>query len=74
MSPKELVLEAAVGRVRPIILTTLTTIVGMIPLTFVSAMWAPLAFTIAFGLMYGTLLTLIFIPLLSYNYERKQAK
>ena len=68
----DVVLRAAVSRVRPIILTTLTTVVGMIPLTFVSAMWAPLAFTIAFGLIYGTLLTLVFIPLLSYNYERKR--
>ena len=62
-----LVLGAAGKRVRPIILTTLTTVIGMIPLTLVSMMWAPLAFTIAFGLIYGTVLTLVFIPLLSYR-------
>lgn len=44
----------------------------MIPLTLVSAMWAPLAFTIAFGLLYGTVLTLVFIPLLSYRRELKR--
>jgi HAE1 family hydrophobic/amphiphilic exporter-1 len=71
--PKQLVLDATALRIRPIILTTITTVVGMIPLTFVSAMWAPLAFTIAFGLMYGTVLTLILIPLLSYNSLRKES-
>lgn len=71
MSPEEVVLTAASTRIRPILLTTITTVIGMIPLVFVSAMWAPLAYTIAFGLIYGTLLTLIFIPLLSYRYEVK---
>lgn len=73
-TPMELVLDASGARIRPILLTTITTIVGMIPLTFVSEMWAPLAFTIAFGLIYGTLLTLVLIPLLSYRYEVKRAK
>lgn len=70
--PKQLVLDAAAARIRPIILTTITTVVGMIPLTFVSAMWAPLAFTIAFGLLYGTVLTLVLIPLLSYVRLKKE--
>lgn len=74
LSPENLVLDTAESRVRPILLTTVTTVVGMVPLTLVSAMWAPLAFTIAFGLMYGTLLTLVFIPLLSYRRELKRAK
>jgi multidrug efflux pump subunit AcrB len=65
------VLDASTERIRPILLTTITTVGGMIPLTFVSEMWAPLAFTIAFGLLYGTLLTLVLIPLLSYRYELK---
>lgn len=70
-SPEEIVLSAATTRIRPILLTTITTIIGMIPLVFVSAMWAPLAYTIAFGLLYGTVLTLILIPLLSYRREVK---
>ena len=68
-TPEEIVLEAATTRLRPILLTTMTTVIGMIPLVFVSTMWAPLAYTIAFGLLYGTLLTLILIPLLSYRRE-----
>ncbi|OGG86150.1 hypothetical protein A2392_01665 [Candidatus Kaiserbacteria bacterium RIFOXYB1_FULL_46_14] len=66
-NPKDIVLTAAESRLRPILLTTITTVIGMVPLTLVSAMWAPLAFTIAFGLIYGTILTLVFIPLLSYR-------
>lgn len=74
ISPEALVLGAARTRIRPILLTTVTTMIGMIPLMFISAMWAPLAYTIAFGLLYGTLLTLVLIPLLSYRYETKRAK
>jgi multidrug efflux pump subunit AcrB len=73
-SPEEIVLDASTARIRPILLTTITTVVGMIPLTFVSEMWAPLAFTIGFGLLYGTVLTLVLIPLLSYRYELKHQK
>lgn len=72
--PLEIVLDAATTRIRPILLTTITTVIGMIPLIFVSGMWAPLAYTISFGLLYGTLLTLVLIPLLSYRYEVKQRK
>lgn len=74
MGPEEVVLDSAQSRVRPILLTTITTVIGMMPLITISAMWAPLAFTIAFGLIYGTLLTLVFIPLLSYRYEVKCAR
>ncbi len=71
--PKEVVLAAAESRLRPILLTTITTMIGMVPLVFVSEMWAPLAYTIAFGLIYGTLLTLVLIPLLSYRHLAKEA-
>jgi multidrug efflux pump subunit AcrB len=74
MAAEEVVLNASTARIRPILLTTVTTVVGMIPLTFVSEMWAPLAFTIGFGLLYGTVLTLALIPLLSYRYELKHQK
>lgn len=70
----KIVLDASESRVRPILLTTITTVVGMVPLSLVSAMWAPFAFTIAFGLIYGTLLTLIFTPLLSYRRMLKERK
>jgi multidrug efflux pump subunit AcrB len=71
--PRQIVLEAAGSRLRPILLTTITTIAGMIPLISISEMWAPLAYTIAFGLIYGTLLTLVLIPLLSYRQLVKES-
>ncbi len=53
-------------RLRPIILTSLTTISGLVPMAFgiggVSEMWSPLANVILFGLMVSTLLTLFVIP------------
>ncbi len=53
-------------RLRPIILTSLTTISGLIPTAFslggASVMWAPLANVILFGLLISTLLTLFVIP------------
>jgi len=53
-------------RLRPIILTSLTTISGLIPMAFgiggSSAMWAPLANVILFGLLFATVLTLLVIP------------
>jgi multidrug efflux pump len=53
-------------RLRPIILTSLTTISGLIPMAFgiggMSAMWSPLANVILFGLLISTVLTLFVIP------------
>jgi HAE1 family hydrophobic/amphiphilic exporter-1 len=71
---EELVRASAVSRLRPVMLTTITTIVGMIPLTLVSSTWAPLAFTIMGGLLYGTILTLIYVPLRSLSAEAKLGK
>jgi multidrug efflux pump subunit AcrB len=59
----EVVVEAASTRLRPILLTTVTTVIGMIPLSLVSPEWGPLAFTIMFGLSFSLLLTLLFIPI-----------
>lgn len=53
-------------RLRPIILTSLTTIFGLVPMAFgiggTSEMWAPLANVILFGLLVSTVLTLFVIP------------
>jgi multidrug efflux pump subunit AcrB len=61
------IVESSAVRLRPIILTTVTTVVGMIPLANVSALWGPLAITIMFGLLFSMVLTLIFIPLRFYK-------
>ncbi|HVV39223.1 MAG TPA: efflux RND transporter permease subunit [Candidatus Paceibacterota bacterium] len=64
----DIVIEAAVSRLRPIILTTVTTVIGMIPLTYASALWGPLAFAILFGLSFAMILTLVLIPTLVYRW------
>ena len=69
------VAEAATSRLRPIFLTTVTTVIGMIPLSTISDFWSPLAFAIMFGLSFAMVLTLIMVPTLYYRAElRKQNK
>jgi multidrug efflux pump subunit AcrB len=70
-SLREAIIEASTVRLRPIFLTTITTVVGMIPLARVSALWGPLAFTIMFGLTFAMLLTLILLPILFYRWPGK---
>ena len=71
MPLEEVVVEAASSRFRPIVLTTIVTVVGMIPLSFASEMWGPLAFSIMFGLAWSMVLTLILIPVLYYRHPGK---
>ena len=60
--------QAAETRLRPIILTSLTTIAGLTPTAIGlggrSVVWGPMASTIIFGLIFSTSATLIFIPAL----------
>lgn len=61
---KDLVIEGAVMRLRPITLTNITTVVGMIPLVLSGGIWAPLAIAIMFGLGFAGLITLLLVPIL----------
>lgn len=74
LSLEEVVVEAASTRLRPILLTTVVTVVGMIPLTLASAFWAPLAFAIMSGLAFSLLLTLLLIPVLYYRWPGKAVR
>lgn len=67
----DVIVESSSIRLRPIVLTTVTTVVGMIPLAGVSALWGPLAFAIMFGLTFAMVLTLILIPVFFYRYPGK---
>ncbi|MCM3700000.1 efflux RND transporter permease subunit [Paenibacillus macerans] len=59
----EAILSATRARFRPILLTSVTAIVGMIPIAAIGEiLFKPLAFTIIFGLIYSTLLTLFVVP------------
>jgi multidrug efflux pump subunit AcrB len=64
-SPADAVVMAARHRFRPILLTTATTSLGLLPLWFGGGiMWAPMAISIIFGLLFATILTLLFVPVL----------
>ena len=64
-TPQDAIVNAAQRRIRPILLTTTTTVAGMIPLWLGGGpMWEPLAIAIIFGLIFATMLTLIVVPVL----------
>ncbi len=64
-SSQDAVVGACLQRFRPILLATFTTVLGLIPLYLGGgAIWEPMAVTIMVGLMFGTVITLFFIPCL----------
>lgn len=65
----DVVTAASVSRLRPIFLTTITTVLGMIPLARISDFWSPLAYTIMFGLSFAMILTLVLVPTLYYRHQ-----
>ena len=80
------VLDAAVAagrsRMRPILMTTLTTVLGMVPMAVGTGVgsetWNSLGMTVAWGLSFSTLITLLLIPvlycILALRQERRAAK
>ena len=63
LGPWNAVVEAAVHRTRPVVLTATATVLAMIPLTR-SVFWGPMAIAIMGGLTVATLLTIFFLPAL----------
>lgn len=72
LSKKEAVLSASKSRLQPILLTTITTIAGILPLAISSPVWGPLGYSIAFGLAFSTVITLLAIPLLYLRLSSKK--
>ncbi len=70
LSKTEAVKEATKTRFRPIMLTTVTTVLGILPLALSSETWGPLAYSIVFGLSFSTILTLFLIPVLYNRFEK----
>ena len=75
-SKMEAIKESALTRFRPILMTTLTTTLGLLPMMLGFGEGAeirkPMAITVIFGLMFATLLTLFFIPILYSLFDRKK--
>ena len=59
----EATVDASSTRFRPIMLTAISTVLGMIPIA-PTVFWGPMAFAIMGGLLVGTILTLVFLPTL----------
>ncbi len=62
------VVEASSSRFRPIMLTAMSTVLGLIPIA-PTVFWGPMAFAIMGGLLVGSLLTLVFVPTLYVTWE-----
>jgi len=60
----EVTIDSAVSRLRPILLTSATTIMGMVPLLYADEIWVPLATAVMFGLAFSVVITLILIPVI----------
>lgn len=63
MGVMEAVSSAATSRMRPLMLTAISTVLGLIPIA-PTVFWGPMAFAIMGGLLVATVLTLIFLPVL----------
>jgi len=63
VKPKTAIIESSASRFRPVMMASMTTILGMIPLLR-DCLFGSLAVTIMAGLFIGTLITLLFIPIL----------
>jgi len=66
-------IDASAARFRPIMLTAVSTVLGMIPIAF-DVFWGPMAFAVMGGLLVATLLTLIFLPTLYVTWFERQQK
>lgn len=71
MERYEAILEAGPSRLRPIFMTTLTTVLGLVPLALGigegAELQAPLAIVVIFGLLFSTMITLLLVPVV-YTY------
>jgi multidrug efflux pump subunit AcrB len=62
-SPKQAAITAATARARPVLLTALSTVLGLLPIA-PTLFWGPMAIAIMGGLLVATILMLVFLPVL----------
>lgn len=73
MGVREAAIAAASGRLRPIMLTALSTVLGLIPIA-PTLFWGPMAFAIMGGLLVATVLTLILLPVLYVTIHQRKSR
>ena len=77
-APLEAALEAARTRFRPVIMTALSTIVGILPIAFALGTGgearAPLGVAVAGGMAFGTFLTLFLVPVVYLGFARLEGR
>lgn len=72
---KEAIVDAAGNRLEPVLLTSLATIVGLIPITIADPLWRGLGGAIIAGLLFSGVIKLFFVPVLYYEwYKPRQQK
>ncbi len=78
MSVVQSVLTAGKSRLRPVLMTSLTTLLAMIPMVLArgegSEIWAPMAIAVIGGLAFSTLVTLVFVPVVYTVFGARQVK
>jgi HAE1 family hydrophobic/amphiphilic exporter-1 len=76
ISKRDAILQAGQNRIRPIVMTSLTTILTLLPLTIdlgqSAELRSPMAWAVIGGLITSTLLTLVTIPCVYYIFQRKE--
>jgi multidrug efflux pump subunit AcrB len=73
LPPREAIIEAAVRRARPVLLTALAAALAFVPLTL-DSFWGPLAYVLIGGVAVGTAITLLFVPALYAVWMRPQKR
>ena len=82
MSVRRSVIDGGKSRLRPVLMTSLTTILGMVPMAVGSGegaeMWRPMGIAVIGGLTFSTILTLLFVPtmytIFAYNGMKRNRK
>ena len=82
MSVRRSVIDGGKSRLRPVLMTSLTTILGMVPMAIGSGegaeMWRPMGVAVIGGLTFSTILTLLFVPtmytIFAYNGMKRTRK
>lgn len=74
MGLEEAIREAGPARLQPILITSLTTVLGILPISLTDPFWLGLGMAIIFGMIFSTVLTLVIIPIFYYSAEYKYEK